>query len=460
MLFSYPAKVVPEAYAAGPAFYSSAVMFAAAALAAGGLAAFRDDLADRVAGSSAVVAGACALFLVCGAALILSAGIGAAPSWMMAAYPVVVALYGMVLAVALLDASRRLAPRDNAVVLSLSLLLSFLIGLGLATLTDPLPTGDISSFLMLVLSGVFLVAWRRLDCGPAKPSAPPRSVSPLSGRIAALTAAILLCYLLGSGAFMSLSSVARGETWFSDGWIHCVLGLVLYLVFCLYVLAAWRRGRAAYPWLGFFILCIACLYCTALFYSSLAVLCRGVILPSRPMAIVLLWAVVWEGMRARDRAWWLTAAVAPLLIFAVDCGIHAIGLVGLASEQMDSVVNAIMLGTAFVMTLGMLWFVRLRFGGVPTAADSADSECVASDSGVPTVLAALADGHGLSERESEVLGLLYRGNTQKKIAEHLFLSVSSVQTYAKSLYRKLGVHSRQELIDMVNEAVRENGRAR
>ena len=88
------------------------------------------------------------------------------------------------------------------------------------------------------------------------------------------------------------------------------------------------------------------------------------------------------------------------------------------------------------------------------------SECVASDSGVPTVLAALADGHGLSERESEVLGLLYRGNTQKKIAEHLFLSVSSVQTYAKSLYRKLGVHSRQELIDMVDEAVRENGRAR
>lgn len=49
----------------------------------------------------------------------------------------------------------------------------------------------------------------------------------------------------------------------------------------------------------------------------------------------------------------------------------------------------------------------------------------------------MADAHGLSEREGEVLGLLYRGNTQKKIAERLFLSVSSVQTYAKSLYRKL-----------------------
>ncbi|MFR7403407.1 MAG: LuxR C-terminal-related transcriptional regulator [Coriobacteriaceae bacterium] len=38
--------------------------------------------------------------------------------------------------------------------------------------------------------------------------------------------------------------------------------------------------------------------------------------------------------------------------------------------------------------------------------------------------------------------------------------MSSVQTYAKSLYRKLGVHSRQELIDMVNEAANGNDRAR
>lgn len=76
------------------------------------------------------------------------------------------------------------------------------------------------------------------------------------------------------------------------------------------------------------------------------------------------------------------------------------------------------------------------------------------------VIAALADEHGLSEREGEVLGLLYRGNTQKRIAERLFLSVNSVQTYAKSLYRKLGVHSRQELIDMVNEAADKGDRAR
>ena len=38
----------------------------------------------------------------------------------------------------------------------------------------------------------------------------------------------------------------------------------------------------------------------------------------------------------------------------------------------------------------------------------------------------------------------------KRIAEELCVSLNSVQTYAKSLYRKLGVHSRQEVIDLAS----------
>ena len=123
-----------------------------------------------------------------------------------------------------------------------------------------------------------------------------------------------------------------------------------------------------------------------------------------------------------------------------------------AADAMEDVPTEFEIITA----LGMLWFVRLR----PDGAEPASSECAAGAADVSEILAAMADAHGLSEREGEVLGLLYRGNTQKKIAERLFLSVSSVQTYAKSLYRKLGVHSRQELIDMVNEAANGNDRAR
>ena len=62
----------------------------------------------------------------------------------------------------------------------------------------------------------------------------------------------------------------------------------------------------------------------------------------------------------------------------------------------------------------------------------------------------IARESSLSKRETEVMELIYAGNTQKKIADVLCLSLNSVQTYIKSLYRKLGVHSRQQLIDLVN----------
>lgn len=285
VLFPYPANVLPEShasYVAGPVFASNLITLVTMALMGGVLVVFRDSLAERVAGSTAAIVGSGALLLACAAALVVSADAGAVPRWMMAAYPAIMALYGVVIALALAAASRRLTPRDNAVVLALSLLLSFLIGEAIVALTDPLPTGDISNPLMFALSSIFLVILGRFGCDAPKAPLPSRLAPSLSGRAAVPATAILLCYLLGSGAFMSLSSVARGETWFSDGWIHCAFALVLYPAFCLFTLAAWRQRRAAFPWLGFFVLCIACLYCTALLYSPLAVLCRALILSSRP----------------------------------------------------------------------------------------------------------------------------------------------------------------------------------
>lgn len=55
---------------------------------------------------------------------------------------------------------------------------------------------------------------------------------------------------------------------------------------------------------------------------------------------------------------------------------------------------------------------------------------------------------GLSERELAVAGLLADGNSQRKIAELLSISMGTVQSHVKSIYRKLDIHSRQELIDM------------
>lgn len=58
--------------------------------------------------------------------------------------------------------------------------------------------------------------------------------------------------------------------------------------------------------------------------------------------------------------------------------------------------------------------------------------------------------YGLTDRERDVLELLARGYTQKSIADELGLALNSVRTYAKTLYLKLGVHSRQEVIEFMN----------
>lgn len=52
----------------------------------------------------------------------------------------------------------------------------------------------------------------------------------------------------------------------------------------------------------------------------------------------------------------------------------------------------------------------------------------------------------LSEREKEVLHLLARGYTNRQIAEALFLSVKTIETYRARLMEKLRLRTRAELV--------------
>jgi DNA-binding NarL/FixJ family response regulator len=51
----------------------------------------------------------------------------------------------------------------------------------------------------------------------------------------------------------------------------------------------------------------------------------------------------------------------------------------------------------------------------------------------------------LTAREAEILTLLQRGRANAQIASDLHVSVETVRTHVRSVYRKLGVHSRAEL---------------
>lgn len=65
----------------------------------------------------------------------------------------------------------------------------------------------------------------------------------------------------------------------------------------------------------------------------------------------------------------------------------------------------------------------------------------------------IALSHSLSARETDVFMLLAQGRSRPYICEVLYLSDGTVKTHVSHIYRKFDVHSRQELLDAVQEEI-------
>ena len=63
--------------------------------------------------------------------------------------------------------------------------------------------------------------------------------------------------------------------------------------------------------------------------------------------------------------------------------------------------------------------------------------------------AEIGEEHGLTKREIEVIQLICLGRSKSYIAETFDIAENTVRGYAKNAYRKLGIHSRQDLLTIV-----------
>lgn len=61
----------------------------------------------------------------------------------------------------------------------------------------------------------------------------------------------------------------------------------------------------------------------------------------------------------------------------------------------------------------------------------------------------LAKEYALTERELEVVQLMARGRSNKRIQEELFISRGTCSTHIRHIYQKLDIHNRQDLIDLI-----------
>jgi DNA-binding CsgD family transcriptional regulator len=74
---------------------------------------------------------------------------------------------------------------------------------------------------------------------------------------------------------------------------------------------------------------------------------------------------------------------------------------------------------------------------------------VREDEAEADVLLLAADAYGLTERERSVTHLVAHGLRTKAIAERLHISPWTVQDHLKSIFEKLGVSTRGELVARV-----------
>ena len=88
--------------------------------------------------------------------------------------------------------------------------------------------------------------------------------------------------------------------------------------------------------------------------------------------------------------------------------------------------------------------------GTDAASESAQGELTSS--ALDERCYALARAKGLTPRETELLVQLAQGRTLRAISEKLTVSENTVKYHVKSIYQKLGVHTRDEVIDLVKGA--------
>lgn len=118
--------------------------------------------------------------------------------------------------------------------------------------------------------------------------------------------------------------------------------------------------------------------------------------------------------------------------------------------QVATALNVGSIAIVGFVLIGAVVFVLMR--RKPLGGTSAH---ISSENEYARAIAAIAERYALTAREEEVASYAVRGYTFSQIADTLFISADTVRSHSKSLYRKLGVHKKQELIRIVEHAVTE-----
>ena len=110
-------------------------------------------------------------------------------------------------------------------------------------------------------------------------------------------------------------------------------------------------------------------------------------------------------------------------------------------QMLATLVSTCMVFAAFLFIADGRTFVELL---------DADSDSPSTPSRFQLRCERVAQLYGLTAKELEVMTLVAKGRSVQRIQEALGIAASTVNTHISHIYRKLGVHSRQEMLDMLD----------
>lgn len=155
----------------------------------------------------------------------------------------------------------------------------------------------------------------------------------------------------------------------------------------------------------------------------------------------LFWVAMIAAMRVGGVSPYRAVGVAEGCMSAAALGL---GLALFGHGNADGVVAA----AATYGTLVVVWYLLRR-------TQQLNEACALPVPGEDPIQAAcdtLAAARGLSPRETEVLRLLAQGRSRSFIQSELYLSDGTVKTHIRHIYQKLDVHSKQELISLIQNS--------
>lgn len=133
-----------------------------------------------------------------------------------------------------------------------------------------------------------------------------------------------------------------------------------------------------------------------------------------------------------------TGAVLGLALWNVACA-------GIGDDGLRIVSSV----AALAILLVALLFERPRFGWGNVRPGVSPARDVLAAPTYDEVLGRICEKFGLSPRERDVCALLGRGRNRQFVADELGISLETAKTHATNVYRKLDVHSQQDLLDVI-----------